>query len=74
MLYCHVSCLALPYFSTLSRKRHDFRREVIGHKMCVLIFSANLPGKFLILRSTHRDMIKDVFWFSFKAHVILVRS
>ena len=34
-----VVCPALQSFSTLSHKRYDFRNNVIGHKMCVLIFS-----------------------------------
>ena len=35
-----LSCLALRYFSTLSHKRHDFRKKkkIAEHKMCVLIF------------------------------------
>ena len=32
---------ALPCFSTLSHKRQDFRRNIIEHKMGVLMFSAN---------------------------------
>jgi len=34
---------AVPYFSTLSNKRHNFRENVIGHKRCVLI----LPTTFV---------------------------
>ena len=32
-----VAPFAVPCFSTL-HKRHDFRKDVSGHKMCVMIF------------------------------------
>jgi hypothetical protein len=38
-LYCHMACLAVPYFSKLSHKQHEFRGNVIEDRMCVLIFS-----------------------------------
>ena len=34
-----LSCPILPYLSTLSHKRCDFRKKVIEHKMRVLSFS-----------------------------------
>jgi len=60
-------------FSTLSHKRHDFRKKSIEHKMCVLIFYTILSKIFLILRRTERDMMKNVHRSSCKVLVILVR-
>jgi hypothetical protein len=43
-LVCHAQSpyflrsLAPPYSSTFSHKRHDIRKKVTEHKMCVLIF------------------------------------
>ena len=43
MRWRHIVIFDLPpplhYFSTLSHKRHDIRKKVTEHKMCVLIFS-----------------------------------
>jgi hypothetical protein len=33
-----VACLAVQYIST-SNKQHDFLKNVVGRKMCVLIYS-----------------------------------
>jgi hypothetical protein len=55
-----VVCLALPYFSTLPHKRHDYPKKVLKHKMCVSIFSTTLSKAFLILRSIQRDTLIKV--------------
>ena len=34
-----VVCPAVQYFSTLSHKRHNFRKKKVDHKMCVSILS-----------------------------------
>jgi hypothetical protein len=39
IILASVACPALPSFSTLFRKRHEFRRNVIEDKTFVLIFS-----------------------------------
>jgi hypothetical protein len=56
--YCHVTCPALHYFSTLSPKRHDFREKKILNIKRVFWFSLHLSEIFLILRRSERDVIK----------------
>ena len=42
ILFSCVVCLVVPYFSTVSHKRHDVRGgKLSGSKMCALIFSAS---------------------------------
>jgi hypothetical protein len=36
-----VVCPAVPYFSTLSNKRHDVKKKVIQYRRYVLSFSTN---------------------------------
>jgi len=48
-----VACLAVPYFTTLSYKRHDFRKNIIEYKR-VFIFPTNLSETILILRRPQR--------------------
>jgi len=57
-----VACPALQYFSTLSKKWHDCRKNLLSIKY-VFLFSLQLLSKtFLILRRSERDMIKIVYW------------
>jgi len=56
----HIFIYGLPgstFLSTLSHKKHDFRKNVTERKMCVLIFSTSLSETFLILRKTELDVI-----------------
>ena len=67
-----VAFPSLQYFTTLSHKRHCFLEQFIEHKMCILIFSTNLPETVLILTIIQRDIIKNVQTSSCKVPVILV--
>jgi hypothetical protein len=58
-------CLAVPYFSTLSHKQHDFREKRLVNIKCVFWFYLNLlSANFLSLRITERDVIISVHRFS----------
>ena len=73
MLYCHLACPALPYFSTLSHKGHDFRKKNLPIR-CVFWFSVQILSEiFLTIRRTERDITKNVCWSSCKVLVNLVR-
>ena len=71
----HIVC-DLPRcttLSTLSHKRHHFRKQIIKNKIRVLIFSTILWETFLIQRRTERCMIINVQWSSCKVHCIPFR-
>jgi hypothetical protein len=67
-----VAYLAVPYFSTLSHKRHDFRKKKSERQMCVLIFFTLLSATFFTLRRIQRDTAINVHRSSCKVPVILV--
>jgi hypothetical protein len=54
------ACLALPYFSTLSDNRHDFReKKVIEHTTCDFTFCTTFTHQFhgthpVVCNSSHR--------------------
>ena len=61
-----VECPALLYFSTLSHKQDDFRKEVLQHK---IVFWCSL--KFCLRQSSYKEFSETLP--SFKALVILLR-
>ena len=73
------ACDALPYchlFSvstTLSHKRHDFRKNVFEHKMFNFIFSTSFISNIFNSKKYSRDIIINVKTLSRKVAVILVR-
>ena len=68
-----VTCMDPSYFSTLPKKLHDILKNIIEHKMCILISFIILSATFLILRIIQLDNIVNVNTSSCKVHVILFR-
>ena len=69
-----VACLAVPYFFTLSKKRHDFlKKKYSENKMCVLFSLQHFSEILFILRRIQRDIMIIVHRSSCKVTVILVR-
>ena len=46
IIFVSVASVGVPYFSTLSHKRHGFRKAVMEYKMLVLILSKTFVWKF----------------------------
>ena len=61
--YIVICALSGPtvFFSTLSYKGNDFRKEVTEHKMCVLIFSTTFFSETSLILRTEGDVIKNVY-------------
>ena len=68
-----VTCPVLQHFSTLPRKQRDFRKNIIEHKMCVLIFSTIVSKEVHSKIKCERNVIIDIYWSSCKVTINLVR-
>jgi hypothetical protein len=72
IILSYMACLALPYFPTLSYKRHDFRKSY----WALNVFWSSpqiLSETFLILRRIQRDIFINLHRFSYEVPVIIVR-
>jgi hypothetical protein len=53
--------LTVSYFSTLCHEKHDFRKNVIEYKMCLLICRTTFfSATFVVLRRVEQDVINPL--------------
>jgi hypothetical protein len=55
-----VACLPLPYFATLSHKRHDFRKKLLNIK-CVFWFSIQLCLKHFLFQDEVSEILSQMY-------------
>ena len=87
MCVCRLSCQARnayaplyvitrgppPYFSTLSHKRHDFRKKKTENKMCVLSFCTLFVGNFSHYKKNSATFYHKLHMSSCKVSIFLVK-
>jgi hypothetical protein len=72
--YCilSVACPALQYFSTLSHKRHDFRKKMLLNIKCVFWFSAQICLKYFFhSKKNPARYYKNVYWSSCTVQILM---
>ena len=67
-----VASPALQSFSTLTHKRHDFRKMLLNIKFVCWFSVQRLSETSLILRRTEPDMMKYVHWSSCKMYLLFL--
>jgi hypothetical protein len=67
-----VTCSAVPHFSTLTQKLHDFLKKSSLNIKCVLTLCTMFSETFLILRRIQLDSVMNVRKSLCKVTVILV--